>query len=176
VELGLAPLRTMGIGMVLVIADFRFNGLDVVPDPLGWLAVVVGAFQLVAVDRVFRWAAVAAVLAVPLSLPDWVQPNEGLLAVVDTVVVTAFVFATCTGIARVCPPRRAAAAGLRWWDLGLTVVGLLLGQVADEVGVGAGWAPVVVLLAVAGLVVVVWFVVLLFKAAGEFPVPVTESR
>ena len=168
----LGPLRATGIGMVLVVADFRFNGLDVLPDPLGWLTAVVAGFALGRVHPGFQVATVAAIVAAALAVPDAMTPNTGWLAVADTVVACVFIVATCTAIAATSARRARTASLLRWWYLGLTLAGLVVGQVATA---SLAWEPLVVAMAVTGLVVVLWFVVLLFQTAGDAPVAVVET-
>src|SRR5688572_10335695 len=59
------PLGFMAAGLGLVAVDFRTEALDLLPDPLGWTLVAVGAFALR-----LRWAAWGSVVAALLSVPD----------------------------------------------------------------------------------------------------------
>jgi hypothetical protein len=63
------PLLVIAIGLVLVAVEFRIRSLDLLPDPLGWLLIAVGAWRLALVGP----AAVASIAAV-LSLSDLLLP------------------------------------------------------------------------------------------------------
>jgi hypothetical protein len=82
-----SPLQKVAMGMVIVVAYAYFPAhpspswarYDALPDPLGWLLVLLGMVALVRFDGAFsttRWLAVAAGL---VSLPMWVpQLNHRL--------------------------------------------------------------------------------------------------
>ena len=63
------PLKYVALGLVLVAVDFRTDLPDLLPDPLGWALVAVGAWAL---SR--RPAAVLAGVAAVLSLTEAILP------------------------------------------------------------------------------------------------------
>ncbi|MGZ4450425.1 MAG: hypothetical protein ACXVW4_11570 [Nocardioides sp.] len=165
---GLRPLTTMAWGLLLVIVDIRI-GVDLVPDPLGWALVVAAAWSLARRGHAFRAAVVAAVVALLLSLPDWAGPGGAtgwLVSWLTALALTSVVVAACTGIMALAPERRDGAQAIRAWSLGLTVGWALL-----EIVVRAqpALAPVSLVVGLAELVVVVAFLVLLFRAGGTRP-------
>lgn len=67
------PLRQIAVGLLLVAAAVRVAGVDVLPDPLGWL-LVLGAAQRLGGDadtrgRVVAAAGVALLVSLPLVVP-----------------------------------------------------------------------------------------------------------
>jgi hypothetical protein len=162
----LGPLSLMAWGLLLVVVDIRV-GVDVVPDPLGWLLALGAAASLSRLHGGFTVATVACGLGLLASVPDWLGGRGDVLTMATAVAETVLVFATCTAIVDLVPGRRAGANAIRWWDLGLTV-GLL------PVIALAGWEPgltaVALLVGLGALVVFVCFLVLLFRAAGDQPV------
>ena len=160
----LKPLAATAWGLLLVVLDLRIDDLDLLPDPVGWLVVLLAVGSLSRLHRAFAVAAAAAALGLVASVPDWMAPGQSLVAMATSVAETVLVFATCTGIMSLAPDRRASANAIRWWDLGLSValVPVLALAAADPAfGVAA------VLLGIAALVVLICFVVLLFRTAGQ---------
>jgi hypothetical protein len=78
----MSPLQKIAMGMVIVIGSALFppnpspswEKYDALPDPLGWLLVVFGMFELARADDRFatsRWLALlAGVVSVPMWLPQ----------------------------------------------------------------------------------------------------------
>lgn len=62
-------LSFVAIGLALAAIDFRTDAFDVLPDPLGWALVAVGAYQLS-----MRLAACAAAVAAILSVSEAYLP------------------------------------------------------------------------------------------------------
>ena len=56
------PVRWIAVGLMLVVVDFRTESLDLLPDPVGWALVGLGAWRLGQV-RTTGLAALAAVLS-----------------------------------------------------------------------------------------------------------------
>lgn len=166
----LAPLRGMAIGLILVVADLRIDGIDVIPDPVGWALVMIAAWQVRSRHAAFRWAFVAGALGLLSSLPGWVGAEGSLLMLLDTLATTGLVFATCTGIAARSARHGRLAGQLRWWDLGLTLPPLLLTPLAvdDSSGLSA-LVPLVLVWGLAVFVVFVVFLVLLFRVSRAEP-------
>ena len=163
-------LRMLVVGMILVLADLRIQGLDLVPDPVGWLLVLVALRSLVRLDRWFLLAVVGAGLGFLLSLPDMVSVAEGAPRVVAGVLHTLVVFGCCSAVRRQVEqvdPRLAAQAGVvRWIDLALTVVMLALPS-----GLGAQESvvlvPIVVGYVAVALATIIWFLVLMWRAGSR---------
>ncbi len=70
------PLQSIGLGLVLVVLDASVGdpGLDLVPDPLGWVLVLLGVRRLPA--RIGHRSLLQGVAAVAglVSLVLWVPP------------------------------------------------------------------------------------------------------
>ena len=79
------PLQWIGLGLVLVVLDASVGdpGLDLVPDPLGWVLVLLGVRRLPA--RVGHQPLLRAVAAVAglVSLALWLPPLAGQVRVLD---------------------------------------------------------------------------------------------
>lgn len=70
----MTPLAAVCVGLALVFADLRVPGVDVLPDVLGWVVVVMGLSRLDRVD--VRRTRTAAVVSAVLSLAELVHPVE----------------------------------------------------------------------------------------------------
>ena len=119
---GAHPLRSLRLvfwGLIAVVVDVRIDGPDVVPDPVGWLVALVGVARLARLHPGFGVAALGCGLGLLVSLPDWAQPGDGSMGLLTGVAETVVVFGTCTGVIALLPARRATAATIRGWDLGL---------------------------------------------------------
>lgn len=169
------PLATLAWGLLLVVLDFRVQGVDLLPDPIGWGLGAVAALSLFrsvgkAQPEARRWFAatcVACTAALLPAVPEWVGVQHPIITVAVAVAQTVVVFATCTGVMSVLPARRATANAVRWSDLGTaSLLAVLMGgaTVVPEL------APLALLTALATLAVLVWFLVLLFQAAKD-PAP-----
>jgi hypothetical protein len=87
------PLLLVAGGVGIVVLDFRTEALDLVPDPVGWLLVAVGAWVLSV-----RPAAASALLAAAFSVAETYLPYERLLIDPDT----GEVVTVCTNLAQPC--------------------------------------------------------------------------
>lgn len=166
------PLATLAWGLLLVVLDLRFEGVDLLPDPIGWVIGAIAAhalFRSVGASQpdVRRWFAatsVACAAAVLPAVPEWVGVQHPIITVAVSMAETVVVFATCTGIMSVLPTRRSTANMVRWSDLGTAAaLSILLGSAALEPGL----APFVLVAGLAALAVFVWFLILLFQAAKD---------
>jgi hypothetical protein len=177
------PLRRVAWGFLVVLVDLRFEHFDLIPDVLGCALVIAGLSALAdrhvgfRVARLAAWGALVTavffeyVFRVPAGASD-----SGRWVTLDTVLMTVFVFGTCTALRALARKNgdSSTAAGaniVRWLDLALAVVSLAAG-VAVGVAVGFPPEPVQVLgemivLFLVGVVLtvvdVVWFLVLLFR-------------
>jgi len=172
----MGELRWVGSGLLLVFVDLRFNGVDFATDSVGWVLAAAGLFALQRWHAGFGLGGAAAVVGFLAWAGDpWLGVDQGIASTVETVAQTVIVFATCTALMVLVPEKRRSADLIRWWDLGLGLVALLVGFLfAGEEG---GVAVLLVLtLVVPVLVVYVAFLVLLFRCAPFTPEGATASR
>ena len=159
------PLGKVVIGFLLVMLDFRIEVFDVLPDVVGWVVVLAGLMPLAGRSRGFGVAALAAGVGLLLGLVALVAVPGTALGTLQGLAETVLVFGTCTGVrALVADPQvRRTADLIRWADLAITGVGTALGLTVGETTVeGAAVGPLLVLV-LAGLGVVVWFLVFLWS-------------
>jgi len=149
---------------VIVVLDLRFEGVDVVLDPLGWLVALFALAGLAKEHPAFGIASLACLVGGAVSVPDWFGPGGNFVTLVTGLAETVVVFATCTGVMAVCPQERRTADRLRWWVLGLGLALLALAPAARDL------AALVIAVGLAGVVVFVLFLVMLFRAA-RYPRP-----
>lgn len=172
------PLQSVAMGLVVVGLTASFGAYDALPDPLGWVLVLVGVLRLPAdLERrtaLVLLAGLAGLVAVPLWFPSVAEALEDVDAAVAwalTLPQLGFVGLLCHVLAN-----RAAAAGT-WSDstsdtaaarrlrigVTLTVVVAALPVLVLGADVDALATPAAVL-AVATLVYVVWQ---LFSLSGR---------
>lgn len=163
------PLALLAWGQVIVLLDLRINGIDLVPDPLGWAMGVAAMSTLSGLHHGFVTVAWVGVTGVVVSLPDWVDPDAfaGLLNVVLGALSLLLVVAACTAIKDTLPDRAASARAVRSWTLVVTAVLVLVVLLATAV---PDLGPLVLVVGLVGLGVHLWFLVLLF-ASSRLPRP-----
>lgn len=169
----LAPLRTVALALLLVLVDLRFDGFDVLPDPVGWAVAAVVLGRVAGLHRAFAVATAAAVVCLVVSVPGTFTDRLGLLGAADTAATTVFVFAVCTAVRALVPSEAVSAGQLRWADLGLTaalVVLLLLATLDPEVGILA------LVVGLCALVVFVLFLLLLARVGRAADPTRTPTR
>ncbi|HET7735921.1 MAG TPA: hypothetical protein VFK52_08115 [Nocardioidaceae bacterium] len=162
----LKPLATVAWAQLLVFFDFRIDGLDLIPDPLGWVVSAVALGTLATLHVGFQVAGVACWVAALPSVVDMIDGGQPLVTTIVTIATLVFVFATCTAIMPVVPERAASANALRWTDLALTFALIPLVFAARTAG---DFAALAVIGVIAALAVFVWFLVLLFQTAKLTP-------
>jgi hypothetical protein len=167
----MTSLRVLAWGMLVVGIDLTIDGRDLVPDPVGWVLALVALWSLRHLDPSFVIASVAALVALLVSIPDWLGSGSSLLSFVGYVALVAVVFTTCTALMGLAPTRRGSANVIRWWFLGVSALAMLIGlRGPGTVGrEREGLVMLVLPLVIAGLAVAVWFVVLLFQCARLDP-------
>lgn len=157
------PLYLLTVSLLMVILDFRIDGVDLAPDVLGW---VLAALSLLRLEPhvAFKAGAVTAGVAAAVSVPSLVRPEGLFLGGVATAAVTVVIFATCTGVMALRPATRRSAQRLRWTILAVTVISLTLGTqvsgAASAAGAGATTGlltAILVLAALTGFVTVILF-------------------
>ncbi len=163
------PLTQAALGLALVLADLRVGSLDVLPDPVGWVLVLVGLWPLRSRHTGLVVAVVAGVVMVPVSVPSvFVDPADvgALLDLADLLVEAVFFFALLTAVRALTydGSTRRTASIIRAIDVAWSLLGLALLVVLGETDAsyqvdGAGSALILVLLlAVTGALVgaLVW--------------------
>ena len=186
----MTPLGTTALGLALVLADFRLQGLDVLADPLGWVVAVAGLSRLASRDRCLAWSVGIGIAAGVLSVADVVHPvvtvdgtsrevdPSGLQGVMsDLAALLSLVVALLLSLAIRELARRHGDAALARRFTGFAVFHAAAGAVLSLVGSallllsepvplvnGTLLAPVVLLLVLVFLAVEVWFLASLARA------------
>jgi hypothetical protein len=157
------PLQSVAMGLLVVGLTASFGGYDALPDPLGWVLVLVGVLRLPAGSArrpvLVALAALAGVVAVPLWFPSVagsLEDAEASLAWALTLPQLAFTGLLCHVLAA-----RAAAAGdqpaARRLRLAMTLVAVVAALPVLVLGADVeALATPAAVLAVGTLVLVVW--------------------
>lgn len=194
---GMSRMRLAFWGFLFALLDLRIGGqsetvdgvttqlsqgIDLLPDTLGWLLVGLGMSGWLA-PKEFGIARNAAFAALVISIADYI-PGLKALAIVQGAVELAVVWFLCLGIERTAgvPADLAARARMiRIVDAVLTVFIVLLTALL-VVGPGSGAGSIVAVLTVpvivVGLFVMVFLLLLIHRAAKEpvFAGSVTAPR
>ncbi len=176
------PLRLAGWGLLLVLVDIRIDGVDVIPDLVGWVLAVVAMSKLQTLHAAFAVARTAAGAGILVNLAFYLGA-EAVLVALDAIAVGVFVFAVCTGLLR-----RAAQAGdagtaraaqhIRWADATLTalsLVGLVVTGGQTVVVTGEPWFAVILIGALAVLALLGWLIYLLFSRSDREYLTTTQD-
>ncbi len=171
------PLLNVVGGLILVFLDLRVGGgglqLDLLPDPVGWVVVMVALARLAPVHQGFRVGAIAAGVGALVSAPVWpgpalVGPAAPWLGIAAGVVDLVVVVAALTGVMASVPARAGGARTLRTTYVvaaGGYALLVLGGLVSTALEVLALMAVLV------NLVVTVVVLVFLGSASSETPDP-----
>lgn len=167
----MGELRWVGFGLVLVVVDLRFNGIDFATDAVGWVLAAAGLTSLQRWHAGFGVGAAAAALGFLAWAADpWLGLEQGIASTLEGVAQTVIVFTTCTALMALVPEKRRSAELIRWWDLGLGLVVLAISLLLE--GQSSNDAAVLVLLLIVPVFVVyIAFLVLLFRCAPLAPRP-----
>lgn len=140
------PLQAVGLGLLLIALEARFGEYDGLPDPIGWLLVLLGLralTQRTAIgSRLALWYLGAAALAVSAVL--WLPGPRAALEDADTALLWAVDVPALGFQALLCLElsRLARSAGERtaagWFRL--TAIGLVVGLALPVLYDAAGWA------------------------------------
>jgi hypothetical protein len=180
-------VRRIALGLLVVWLDVRVAGWDLLPDPVGWLVVVLGLRVLVTADPRLRTALWGAVVVGVLSVAGVVVPVEaqrvaeptgvqGLLTAVAGVGGSLVVAALAARLARAAVAgdvRDDAVTWVRvrvgWLVLAMAEAVVLVAVVVAEAGGGAtgleNLAPLVLVTSFGGLALAVVTFVLLRRHA-----------
>jgi len=136
------PLHAVALGLVVIAVYSKAGEFDLLPDPLGWLLVLLGLKVLVGrVDLPYRgvlWAlgllalAASAVLTVP-SVRDWFEDAEPALGWAVDVPALGFCALLCHAL--FAGARAAKEVGASAW-LQWTAIGFVLSIAAPVVVIG----------------------------------------
>ena len=162
-------LSLVAWGVLLIVFDVRVNGVDLVPDVLGWAIAGYAVVDLSALSSWFGRAGltcVAGAVSALFELQGAADPTSWVWFV-SGVATTALTWCTCSGIMEALPgtPWAATAQKLRWWSLGLTVAVLPLGWALAR----TDFAELALVAVLVALAVLAWFIVFLFRTAREAP-------
>jgi hypothetical protein len=118
------PLSWIAPGILIVAIDFRLNAIDVLPDPIGWLMIAMGAWQLARPATVSAIGVAGVASLVEVALPyRWVQisPETGQVIHEKTTVRYAYpeilVYDGVSGVRLAFLVLGYATAGLAIWML-----------------------------------------------------------
>ncbi|MEV1167783.1 hypothetical protein [Nonomuraea sp. NPDC049784] len=167
------PVTKIATGFVVVFGALRFNGFDLLFDPVGWVLCASGLFQLQrSADDPLGRAKSLAIAMVGISFvataASGASPGEGIssitqvIGIVNTVGVLITVWVSVDTVIRQIHPRgevsRAALLDvLRWAVVILETLGMLVGYGYADLG------PVVL---IAWFAAVAALIVVLYRSAG----------
>lgn len=164
--LRLGPLRLVAVGLALVAVDVNIEGLDLLPDPIGWFVALLGLHALRGVAPQLRVALGAALVGGLLSVPDYVVDHPSLSAATGILEV-AVVWFVCGALIATGTPQGSSAATVRVLSVACLALVLPLSFLEGDAG---GVLTLVALTAVVvGLATFVSFLVITFAAARAFP-------
>jgi hypothetical protein len=158
-------------GFVVILFDLRFEGFDIISDPIGWLLVLIALVGLTRRHAGFVLAAASALAGVVVSLGTVLAPPGSVITTLEDVVLTGVVFGTCTAFCALAASARdrSAANTIRWLELAITVIAAFVPTLTGEEKVAVEGAAVVpfVLVLVVVFAVVIWFLVLAWRVELE---------
>lgn len=166
------PLQAIGAGLTLVVLDVSFAdpGWDLVPDPVGWLLVLLGVRRLP--ERIGRRRLLLplAVVSGMVSLALWVPPlGERVLGLHASLrwaldlTTPAFVLVLALAMSAAAPGADTSAR--TWWRV--VLVGTVATMLLPPVVYGAGAVALTVVAAVVAVASVVTCVVLCFAHSAR---------
>jgi len=174
------PLQSVAMGLVIVVLVARFHGYDALPDPVGWLLVLLGVRALPAAvphrDGLLGLGALAGLVAAVVWFPpvtEALYDADASLAWAANLPETLFAALLCHALAAVADPAGDVKAA-RWLRLGRT--GMLVVAVLPVLVFGAGLGSFEVTSYVAAGLALVLLICLLFTYAGRpWALPATHT-
>jgi hypothetical protein len=161
------PLQSIAMGFVIIAISARSHGYDLLPDPVGWLLVLLGLGRLPATlphrPALRSLGLLALVMSVVLWFPglaDGLENTDESLLWAANLPQLAFVALLCRALAELAD---GSAAGWLKTASTLTVVAALLPVVV----LGAGASGLLVVMVVGSAAVLVLVIVLLFRYAAR---------
>lgn len=158
------PLTMIAAGIAIIAIDIRVTNVDVVPDVIGWL---VCFWALLRLSRMHSWYGIGlagAALGAGASMFSLSGEEPPVLAAIATLAMLLVIFGTCSGLMQAAEttdrPTYKMANLVRWLALvlSLAAVGVVVAGLAEGL---------VFAVAMANLVVLVWFGVLLVRSAAK---------
>lgn len=172
-------LRLAGIGMIVILADLKIDGFDLIVDAVGWVLVYVGLTRLSRLIADFKPARIATAPAMLFSLLEFTRaegvPAQTIAIVAPITTEAVVVVLTCAALMRVAKragdEATAATAGhVRLANLMMTLIAVVLTILAESEpsDVTGDWAGLLVLLfVIAGFAASLWFIALLVSRADR---------
>jgi uncharacterized membrane protein len=157
-------------GLLLVILDFQINGLDVLPDILGYILVALGCRGLSEASPHFSTAAILAWIMVVLAVVSLaMRVNFPPLSIVYMVIDCAMMWFLLGGVIQLADSRQRRdlsqrASGRRIAYVTIASLSTLLGF---TVGGHRDWAEIAIGLVVAMIVVLCLILHLIYRAIHE---------
>lgn len=182
----MSPFASIALGLGLVFVDISVDGVDLVPDVIGWLFAAGGAHALSTRHRAYaagRALALAnAVLAV-LQYVAWGRAAGTVLALLVTLGFLGFVLAVCAGLIATDDARTARSANaIRWLQVAATTLAaIVMVGMGDTASLGMGadpgaWWPLAVGALVLGVGSNLWLIVLLLSLRQRDSVRASEGE
>jgi hypothetical protein len=171
------PLQSIAMGLVIVVLVARFHGYDALPDPVGWLLVLLGVRALPPAvphrDNLLRLAGLAGAVSVVVWFPavtDALYDADASLAWAANLPEVLFGALLCHALAATADEGAMGSAGAdskaaRW--LRLTRTGMLVVAVLPVLVFGAGLTAFETTSYVAAGLMAVLLICLLFTYAGR---------
>ena len=165
------PLQSIAMGLVIVVMVARFHGYDALPDPLGWVLVLLGVralpTQVSHRTSLLALAVLAGVVSAVLWFPgvtDALYDTDASLAWAANLPQLLFAALLCHALAAVAQGAGDARA-TRW--LGLTRTGMLVVAALPIAVFGAGVTSFASTSVVAAGLMAVLLIWLLFAYSGR---------
>lgn len=170
----MSSLQTVAMGLLIVVLDVGAGGWDWIPDPLGWVLVLMGLAPVKGLVPGhgllvgFGWGClVVSVLTFPAGSVDTIDESLGWLFSLPTVVFSVLL---CGSLAQVAEPP-SLATRFRWLRVGFVVVAAL-----PVLVYGVGWDWLTVPTAVAAVLANVLLVLWVWTAGGQDAAPAPVAR
>lgn len=165
------PLQSVAMGLVIVVLAARFHGYDALPDPVGWLLVLLGVRALPGTvphrDGLLGLGALAGVVSAIVWFPsvtDALYDADASLGWAANLPEVLFAALLCHALAATAEQSGDKKAARR---LRLTRTGLLVVAVLPVLVFGAGLSGFELTSYVAAGLVLVLLICLLFAYAGR---------
>jgi hypothetical protein len=146
------PLSWIAPGLFIVAIDFRLNAIDVLLDPVGWLMIAMGAWQLARPATVTAVGVATLASLAEVTLPyRWAQISPETGKIIDEVTTTRYAYPEVLVYDRVSGARLVLlalsylAAGVALWmllrDLAARARSMGRSSTAKQLGLLRGLVP-----------------------------------
>ncbi|MDF1539375.1 MAG: hypothetical protein P1Q69_10790 [Candidatus Thorarchaeota archaeon] len=173
-------------GLVITFFDFRINGFNLIPDFVGYVLVMIGVAKTMRLDYRFGQARTAAIILIPLSLPDIIEFPAGdpfwPISIISGFCYLVFIWVFLGGIKSVAESHgNASLAELAYKVLIATFVirgvNLTFSLIVNLLGSSAGAIILLVVpLVFVGLLVGVLVLYVVYRASQEISLPAAQSE